>query len=278
MATAIAFGVSATAFGAVNADQTSQVNSAFAPNAVSADTPTKGALFTEVTTLDTDNSPVVPAEGAENVTIKYDDSIAFDANSKLAKCAPAGGDPTVGTFAATTTQGAVDACGAGTVVGSGLARARFAGFPFTDNEADFTVTAFNGPTSIAGQQTGPQSVGGFVGGNPTIILHARSHSLGATSVAWGEIKDTADVSSDYGSELFVPNAPDVAGDAGAITLFNAVVQKSFTNGKTGNKKKKFNYVSATCDDVNKIWSFKADWIYDDGSTDSDVFEADCATN
>lgn len=276
MASAIALGASATAFATGATDETSQINAAFAPNAASATDFTKGALFTEVTTLDTDNSPVVPAEGAENVVINFDNSIKFTANNNLAKCTGAGADPTTGAFAATTTQGAVDACGSNTSIGSGLARARFSGFPFTDNEADFTVTAFNGPTSVAGQQTGPQSVSGFTGANPTIILHARSHSLGATSVAWGEIKDSTE-GGDFGKALSVPNAPDVAGDLGAITLFNSVIQKSYTNGKSGNKKKKYSYVSAKCNDIDKIWSYKTTWIYDDASTDTDTYEQDCAT-
>jgi hypothetical protein len=273
---AIAFGASATALADGAADNTSQITSSLNSSLQSDTEPGKASLFNQVTTYDSDASPVITAEPAEVVTIDFPAELTYKTNNKLDQC-----DPDSGTFASDGTDAAVSAC-AGALVGSGIAYARIPSFPTTNNEAELTVSAFNGPPSVAGDNESDQvpANGGFIGGFPTIVLHADNAAL-PTTVVVGEVGNSTQ-GPNFGRRLWVPDAPDVArvgpDDFGALVLFNAQVSKSWTNGKSGAKKKKYNLVSATCDDsADGDWDFKGTWMYDDDSTDTDTVAQDCTT-
>jgi hypothetical protein len=261
----VAFGVTGTAWGDGASDNTSQVSASINPPVLPASgAAKKGNLFTQVTTYDNNNDngctpgptcfPPIPDQAAEVVTIDFPNDMKYTVNSKLAKCniANIGGDTTA----------AVNACKS-SVIGGGNAYARIPGIPTTNNEVELTVTAFNGQTSTAG--------GGFTGGFPTILLHADNASLPTTLVT-GEVRNSS-AGADFGRQLNVPDAPDVAGDTGALVLFNSQVAKSWTNGKTGNKKKTYNLVTSNCDAGDL--DFRGNWTYDDASTDTDTVSQDC---
>ena len=261
LAAALSLGISATAFGDGAADNTSQVSAGVNPNQLPpvGDTAKKASLYTQVVTLDNDNSPVIPAESAEKVNIDFPAEMKYTANTKLPKCSLA-------TVATATGDGAIAACGS-SLVGSGHAFARIPGFPTTNNEAELTVTVFNSDTSTAG--------GGFTGGFPTIILHADDNGALPSVPVLGEIRNSS-AGSDYGRELNVPDAPDVAGDTGALVQFGAQVARTYDNGKTGDKKKKYNLISANCGGADGDLDFRTVWTYDDASTDTDTYAQNCA--
>jgi hypothetical protein len=303
--TVVALGASSQAF-AVGADDirfdlTAAVNSNQLPNQ---NKPIN--LYVQTQWLDNDNSPVVPAEGAEEIRIDFDDDIVLQ-TKKLPKCNEDPGD-----LAVATTAQAITACGS-SQIGSGAAKVRFAGFanpPFESNEANFTVTAFNGPTSVAGPaECADTSAGGpfnceWVGDNPTLYLHARNDATGQTSLVRGEIQDSGDtlpgagttpIAPDYDQRLAVTDGTDVAGDAGAVTLFNAVVGKTYKY-KKGKKTVKAHYVSGKCDPaddsdpispgVQPGFEFRGETIYDDdashsanatASVDTDTIQTGCAS-
>jgi hypothetical protein len=257
LAAALSLGVSATAFGDGAGDNTSQVSAGVNPTLVpESGAPQKASLYTQVTTLDNDNTPATPAEAAEVVEIDFPADMKYTANNKLDKCALADVTPL-------STDAAAVEC-ASSLVGSGHAFARIPGTPTPNNELELTVLAFNGQTSVNG--------GGFTGGNPTIILHADSPTLPTTPVL-GEIRDS-DGGPNYGKELNVPDAPDVAGDVGALVQFGAQVSKGYTNGKSGKKKKKYNLISANCGG-DEDFDFQSTWTYDDDSVDTDTYSQDC---
>ena len=257
LAAALSLGVSATAFGDGATDNTSQISAGVNPTLVPASgTPGKASLYTQVTTYDNDNTPATPDQAAEVVEIDFPAEMKYKANKFLDKCALAD----VATLA---TDDAALECGS-SLIGSGHAFARIPGVPTPNNELELTVLAFNGDKSVAG--------GGFDGGNPTIILHADNATLPTTPVL-GEIRDS-DGGADYGKELNVPDAPDVAGDVGALVQFGAQVAKGYNNGKKGNKKKKFNLIGATCNGDGDF-DFQAFWEYDDASSDTDTYSQDC---
>jgi hypothetical protein len=279
----VAFGASSSSAFAAGADDIRfDLTAAVNPNGLTAQ-PKGVNLYVQTQWLDNDNSPVVPAEGAEEIRIDFDDNILLS-TKKLPKC---NADPA--TLATATTSQALAACG-NAQIGSGAAKVRFAGFPFADNEANFTVTAFNGPTSTAGPANCNATIAGgpfnceWVGGNPTLYLHARNDVTGQTSLVRGEIQDSADtlpgtgttpIGAGYGQRLAVTDGTDVAGDAGAVTLFNSVVGKKYSY-KKGNKTIKADYVRASCDagdDVDPLvpgtqkgLQFKAQTIYDDDTS------------
>jgi hypothetical protein len=223
----------------------------------------KANLFTQVTTIDQNNSPVIAAFPPEVVRIDFPNDMKYTANKFLKKCNPAniGGNP----------ASAVAACRA-SLVGGGIAMARIPGVPLPNNEVKLTVTTFNGPTSVEGQQDSDDvPTGGFIGGNPTILLHASNPSLPVV-LTQGEIIPSPN-GADFGKQLFVPNAPDVADDAGALTMFNSQVAKTYTNGKSGSKKKTYQMISSSCDGGDL--DFAASWTYDDDTTDVDTVQQDC---
>ena len=92
----------------------------------------------------------------------------------------------------------------------------------------------------------------FVGATPNNIrLHAATPTLGpgATQVVEGTIGKSP--VKGFGTRLSVPDAPDLAGDVGALTAFQATLNKG---------------VKATCKD--KKIKTQAEFIYDDGSKDT----------
>jgi hypothetical protein len=235
----------------------------------------KISLFTQVTNYDNDNNngcspgptcfPPVPDQATTATSIDYDQNIVFTVNSKLPQCPAASVDNE-------DTDTAVNNCKT-SLVGSGTAYARIPGVPTTNNEVELTVSVFNGPTS--------NGTGGLDTGNPEVLLSADNASLPTTLVT-GEVRPSPS-GADYGVQLHVPQVPLIASGAGALVLFDAQVQKSYTNGKTGNKKKTYNYVTATCDDDDTPglgqdsddWDMKATWTFEDASTESDTYAQDC---
>jgi hypothetical protein len=283
---ALALSVGGVAWADGASDQVSATVGAVNSNVLPDDEFANAQLFNEVTTYVADGvaytpgATPTPSKGAERVYIDYDDSIKLTANSKLAQCSSS--DATLGTL---TTAQAVASCGAGTVVGSGASKAGLGGSVFPP----FTVTAFNGPTSTSGGAcTAPaDGVGGPVGcewegGDATIILFARNDTLSQSVPVRGEIEPDGSLAGpaqqggDVAYRLAVTDAPDVGGDAGAITYFNALVGKNYTNGKSGKKKKKYSYVQAKCDDPNLDLNYGGTWVYDDDTVDTDTWVQDCA--
>jgi hypothetical protein len=268
----VALGLSGVAWADGAADQTSQVAGSVNPGLQSASKAGKGSLFTQVTTYDNDNSPVIPAQPAEVVRIDFPAEMTYTSNKYLDQC-----DPTDTEISTGTTDEAVAHCSKA-LIGSGNAIARVPGFPTANNEAKLTVSAFNGLTSVAGEQNSTDvPTGGFVGGNPTVVLQAAVPALPST-VVLGEIRPSPNGAL-YGSQLNVTDATDVAGDAGALVLFNSQIQKAYTNGKKGNKEKKYNLISATCDDSggDGKYDFQGTWTYDDASVDSAIINQNCTT-
>jgi hypothetical protein len=185
----------------------------------------KISLTSGVTTVDTDNNPVVPDQAAEVVNIDYDKDLYLSFK---------GITPCTANLLGTTTEAARAACPNSIVSSAGSAKARLPNFPAPNNEVtDITVTA-------------------FVGATPNDIrLHAATPTLGpgATQVVEGKLGKSP--TAGYGTRLSVPDAPDLAGDVGALTAFQATLNKG---------------VKATCKD--KKIKTHAEFTYDDGSKDS----------
>jgi hypothetical protein len=257
LATAIALGASGTALASGQTDQRFDLTSAVSPNLLDDEKMKPTALMTQVSFLDLNNTPVTPAFGAEEIRLDFDDDIKI-ATKKLPTCDT---DPAV--LATQTTQQAVDGCGKKTVIGSGNAKVRFAGFAGFDPEAqelNLTVTAFHGPESVAGPtECADTALGGpfnceWVGEKPTLYLHARSEFQNQTSLVRGEIQDSGDtlpgtgtpaIDPGYENRLAVTDGADPAGDAGAVALFNAVIDHEYEYQQSG-KKKKASVISARC--------------------------------
>jgi hypothetical protein len=286
---AIALGYSSSALATGATDQYSVVVGS--ANSPAQDDSKRGAaaLFTQVQTLDSNNTGSVgsiPDQEAEQVFLDFDDDFKF--TTKNAKCDPAD-------IATENTQGAYDACKKA-LVGGGSALARLPGFPTENNDATFTVTTFNGPKTSTGTAC---PAGGdtceFLGDLPSILLHARLNAPATTVVVQGEIQNTppglvgvTDASSpptsllraDYGKRLAVTNAPDAGGTVpgdGALVLFNSQVGAKYKKGKDT-----FNYVTANCRadtgtalDGGNEWDSLGTWEYDDGSTDFDTHKVNC---
>lgn len=262
----LALGAAASAFADGAGDQTSQLSAGINSPFQSADEPGKASLFSQVSTYDTNNSPAISAFPPEIVRIDFPAEMTYTANSKLAKC-----DPTDDEIETGDTDTAIEHC-SDALIGAGHAIARFAAFPQENSETELTVTTFNGQTSVAGEQDSSDIAGvdAWGAGNPTIILHAYGIVAG-TTVTLGEIRTSPAAGADFGKQLNVTDAPDVASDTGALVFFNSQVARSYTNGKTGDKKKKYDLIKATCNDSSGDgdWDFKGSWTYDDASVDTD---------
>ena len=181
-------------------------------------------LFTEVRT-----TGPVPGENPEAELIQYD---------KDGKWKPKATPTCDAEIEFLTTEAAKAACPKSDI-GSGSAAILLPGGLVYD---DLTVTAFNGP------------------GKNEIRLHTYSPSLeGATPTVFGEIIKAPE--KKYGIALSVPDAPDVAGDTGKITKFNATITK-----KSG-------MAVARCKD--KKFEIKRTVTYDDGSQESVTDEQKC---
>jgi hypothetical protein len=287
---AIALTASGTAFGVGADDIRLDYTSAISPNQLDATQFEKASLIAQPTWLDNDNSPLTPAEGAEEVRLDFDDDGKITVK-KLPTC-----DTDPADLATMTTPEAIDACAA-SQVGAGAAKARLAAFggpPFNYEgaEINLTVTAFNGPKSVAGPANcADTSLGGpfnceWAGDNPTLYLHARNDPLNQTSLVRGEIQSADDnlpgtgtppMTAGYGQRLAVTDGTDVAGDVGAVTLFNALVGKNYKY-KKGGKTVKASYITARCnqsDDVDPDspgtqpgFQSKAHVVYDDDASHS----------
>ena len=147
-----------------------------------------------------------------------------------------------------TTSEARSAC-ASSFIGSGQAKAHiFDGDATPLNFNDFVVSVFNGP------------------GDNQLILHAFSPTLTGGAVGPGNpanivgdiVKSPA--GKKYGKRLAVNDVSDVQSDLGGLYFFNANIKK----GK---------YISARCKSKKMLW--KATWVYDDGSSDTDTFSQKC---
>lgn len=287
---ALALGASSNAFAVGADDQIFDLTAAVNPNHITGNELKGANLYVQTQWLDADNSPVVPAEGAEEIRLDFDDDISIQ-TKKLPKCNT---DPAE--LAAESTNDAIADCG-NAQVGAGAAKVRFAAFggpPFNlpQSELNLTVTAFNGPTSTAGPaDCADSNTGGpfnceWVGGNPTLYLHAYNQATNQVSLVRGEIQDVGDnlpgagtpaIGPGMNQRLAVTDGTDVAGDAGAVTLFNSVVGKKYSYQQNG-KTVKANYLNAACnpdDDVDPAspgtqsgWQFSGNTVYDDDFTHS----------
>jgi hypothetical protein len=138
-----------------------------------------------------------------------------------------------------TTTAAKAACPKGSFIGAGKGSIELpGGVKFTD----IVVSTFNGP------------------GKNQIRLHTYSPSLeGATPTVLGKIVKSN--VSGYGQALDVPDAPDVAGDAGMITSFGTGVSKGSKVFTARCKSKKINF-------LRKV-------TYDDGSSETATTSQKC---
>jgi hypothetical protein len=185
----------------------------------------KVELNSGVTTVDADNNPPIPEFAAEEVYIDYDKDLSV----KLK------GEPCTAALTGTTTAAAIAACPDSIVTKTGSAKARIPTGPGTFLElTDLVVTGFRGAAAN------------------DLRLHAGTQTLGPGATQVVEAKLVKSPVSGFGRRLSVPNAPDVAGDAGALTAFEATLKKSQTR--------------ATCKD--KKIKTHAEFVYDDGTKDT----------
>lgn len=222
----LAVGVAAVALADGASDNASDVTASVAPSKLDKKKFKPVRLTSGVTTEST--TQFHPDQATEEVYIDYDDDFKINLASA---------DPCSTNLTPLTTAEAKAACPDSIVSSTdGGATAKI---PPATTIPDFSVTAFRGV------------------GSKDIILKAYSPSAGvaggsAPAVA-GKIL-TSPRGGDYGQRLSVPDAPDVAGDVGALTQFNAIIAKK--------------YVKARCHDRNKKFNVKATFVYDDNSEDS----------
>ncbi len=302
----LVFGTSSVAWADGASENESQVEAGISPNAQSATTPGPATLFAQVQTFDNDEGPLkIPDKAAEQVFIDFDNDITIDP-SKFAQCGGQGGND----LDTSSTQQVVENCPKDSIIGSGQAEALVPGL----GRVELTITSLNGPTTVAGGACTPPADGtggpegcAYVGGNPQIILHAYNQGIAFITTVGGEIQNSPDSTADYGKRLAVTDAPDTAGDAGALILFNSTVGGTViedTSNTTNDKKRKKKgkkiiitktttitndkvlhpYVSATCGDDGSValggkeYDFKGTWVYDDGTTDTDTYKQKCGNN
>ena len=291
-------GTSSLAFADGAADNISSIEAGVSPNYQSSTKAGPATLFSQVQTFDADGGPfTIVDKAAERVTLDFDDDIKIldgKAATKFDECGGQGGNDL---NAFTTAQAARECRDA--VVGSGQAVALVPAAPPAPPvvPVELTITTINGPETVPGgtcttpgeNQGGPEGCE-YVGGNPQIILHAYNQTLAFITTVGGEVRDSvnSDADEDYGKALIVNDAPDTAGDAGSLILFNSTVGKEITQikvKKDGTKNevtkvKDYNYVTATCgnDGANGglEYDFRGHWVYDDNTTDVDTFKQKCS--
>jgi len=197
----------------------------------------KTSLFTQVST-DYGTPTGDPTVHSEQVLIDFGKNLKIK-TGVAPKC-------TANTSTMTTSE-ARSAC-ASSMIGKGDAKAHLPSPGGTQNFDDFQVSVFNGP------------------GDKQLILHAFSPTLsggvvipGNPSVIFGDIVKSP-AGKKYGKRLAVDDVPDVAGDQGGLYFFNAKIKK----GK---------YMQARCKAKKMLW--KAKWVYDDGTSDTDTFKQKC---
>jgi hypothetical protein len=308
-------GTASVASAQVSSDNISSIEAGVSPNFQDSTNPGPATLFSQVQTFDADGGPfTIVDKGAERVTIDFDNDIRIldGVTNKFPTCGGQGGNDL---NAMTTAQAARECQNA--VIGSGQAVALVPAAPPAPPvvPVELTVTTINGPTTVAGGPCTPpgENTGGpegceYQGGNPQIVLHAYNQGLAFITTVAGEVRNSANVSADYGKSLVVNDAPDTAGDAGSLILFNSTVGKTVSeptsdtvttqdtkkkrrNGKIiitktitntiTNGSNDFHYVTATCGDDGAgagglEYDFQGNWVYDDGTTDTDTFKQKCS--
>jgi len=273
---AVSLGAASVAQAAPNPDVVAQVTVSGNPSLQKANEAGKMSLWSEISNLDEDNSPAIPAQATTSTNIDYDKDIKITANKFLPKCDPSSVDSESADTAAANCPKSL--------IGSGTAYARVPTYPTVNNEAQDTVLVFNGPTSTTALDPG------FSGGNPTFLLSASNASgLLPTTLVIGELRPSPLVNQGYGTQLHVPTVPLLASGAAALVRFEAGVEKNYTNGKSGNKKKSYSLISAKCttdsddhtvptgqfEDDDTDWDAVSSQTYEDSTTDTDHSTFDC---
>jgi hypothetical protein len=235
----LALGVSGLAFADGASDNVSRVSGKVKPKKLPKKKFKNVNLFTQVTT-DFGDVPIGTQENAEEVYIDFGKNIKFKTGARP-RCSA--------NIEGTTTAQAKSACSGRSNLGSGRAHVLIPTGPPPSpplDVRDLVVTVFNG-SDLAGTNR--------------LRLHAYSPTLGAgnTQVVQGRIVKAP--GGAFGKRLAVPDAPDVAGDAGGLTLFNATIGK-----KTG-------VVKARC--KAKRFRWRTTWVYDDGSKDTHAVSQKC---
>jgi hypothetical protein len=196
----------------------------------------KPVTLKNTTTTDFGSTPIGEQANAEELYVDFGKNIKFK-TSKAATCSA--------DIADTTPEAARAACPAGSVVGTGTAKAVIPGLGEID---DPTALAFNGP------------------GSKEIRFHIHSDSLdpGQTG-ANTQTVETSVVKSPagkkYGQRISAPQLPDLAGDEGGLTDFSFTV------------KKKSKVATARC--KAKKHRFRATHVYDDGASQVDTDSQKC---
>lgn len=284
-------------------DNTSAVQGGISPNLQDSTKPGEATLFAQVQTADTSGAGPIGAgpfslvsKAPEKVQVHFDNDLVFNPTpTKFPTCGGQGGSD----IDNTTSAQALAECGDANV-GSGFAEAVVPtglGPPAPPTtRLELTVSTFNGPVTVPGGPCTPpgDATGGpegceYVGGNPQVILHAYQPDIPFTTTVGGEVLNSDETGADYGKMLNVTDAPDTAGDAGALVLFGStvgsdetklVVRKDGTRNEV-TKLKEYEYVKATCQDDGPgagglEYDFRGEWVYDDGTTDTDTFKQKCA--
>lgn len=222
----LALGVSALAYADGASENTPDVEGSVKPTKLDKKKYKPIELFTGVATTGT-----VPGENPEKEFISWGKNVKI--NSSAAPTCDAA-------IEFQTTDAAKAACPSESYVGSGEAAIELPGGIKYDG---ITVSVFNGPNKNE------------------VRLHTYSPELeGATPTVFGRVVKS-NAGSQYGQALQVDDAPDVAGDTGKITLFNASLFKSSKVATARCKAKKF------------LWHRVV--TYDDGTSATVTLEQKC---
>jgi hypothetical protein len=226
-------GFAGTAFAANDSTLDAEWN----PDSASATLFTKGGLFAELTTVvaTTGGTPTNPTQQpvpTSTVNLDLDNSILISPG-QVPEC--------TANLSGTTIQAALKLCG-NSQIGGGtatLCAGGGAGNPCsytTDNVFQGVVTAFNAPRDASNR--------------PQIMLHGRNDESGQTVVLTGFLRNSPNVTADYGKRLVTP-VPLILGGAASITDFSVNVTNGF-------------FARIKCDDANTTWNYSAQFIYQPG--------------
>jgi hypothetical protein len=237
LALTLALGISGIAFADAADDNVSEVKGKVNPKKLDKKKFKPVNLFSQVAT-DYADPTGDQNQHTEQVFIDFGKNIKF----KLGRAQQCSAD-----ISGADTAEARAACPGKSFIGEGEAHAILAGPTGDVPVNDLVVSAFAGP------------------GDNQLRLHAYTSSLpdaigNNPSVTLGEIVKSP-AGKKYGKRLSVEDAPDVIGDTGALTLFNAKITKKSRTVVGRCKAKKF------------FW--RATWVYDDGSSDTDTVSQKC---